>query len=103
MPELPTGGHSTRDIVFSADGKRLWVAVGSASNVDDPDTNKGEFHRANVLEYTPEGQFVRVYASAVPSGYAKARGARPHACSIMLREPLISTHARSSLIRARIG
>lgn len=28
-------GHSTRDIAFSADGKRLFVSVGSASNVAD--------------------------------------------------------------------
>ena len=29
---LPTGGHSTRNILFSKDGKKLYVAVGSASN-----------------------------------------------------------------------
>lgn len=32
VPELPTGGHSTRDIVFSPDGRRMLVSVGSASN-----------------------------------------------------------------------
>ena len=32
---IPRGGHSTRDVVFSKDGKRLFLAVGSASNVDD--------------------------------------------------------------------
>ena len=31
------------------------------SNVDDPDTTPAEFHRANILEYTPEGKFVKVY------------------------------------------
>jgi glucose/arabinose dehydrogenase len=65
VPDLPTGGHSTRDVVFSPDGKRMFVAVGSQSNVDDPDENKGEFHRANILEYTPDGQFVKVYASGI--------------------------------------
>jgi glucose/arabinose dehydrogenase len=65
VPELPTGGHSTRDVVFSQDGTRMFVAVGSQSNVDDPDENKGEFHRANILEYTPEGQYVDVYASGI--------------------------------------
>lgn len=30
---LPTGGHSTRDIAFSPDGSRLFVSVGSRSNV----------------------------------------------------------------------
>jgi glucose/arabinose dehydrogenase len=33
VPELPTGGHSTRDVVFSPDGKRMFVSVGSRSNV----------------------------------------------------------------------
>jgi glucose/arabinose dehydrogenase len=33
IAHLPTGGHSTRDIAFSADGRRLFVSVGSASNV----------------------------------------------------------------------
>lgn len=65
IPELPSGGHSTRDVVFSKDGKSLLVAVGSGSNVDDPDTHAGETHRANILEYTPEGKFVRVYASGI--------------------------------------
>jgi glucose/arabinose dehydrogenase len=65
VPELPAGGHSTRDIVFSKDGKQMFVAVGSGSNVDDPDTHPGETHRANILEYTPDGKFVRVYASGI--------------------------------------
>jgi glucose/arabinose dehydrogenase len=62
---IPRGGHSTRDVVFSKDGKRLFLAVGSASNVDDPDDHPTEFHRANILEYTPEGKFVAVYASGI--------------------------------------
>jgi glucose/arabinose dehydrogenase/cytochrome c2 len=33
IDELPSGGHFTRDIVFSADGKRMFLSVGSASNV----------------------------------------------------------------------
>ncbi|HXP88181.1 MAG TPA: sorbosone dehydrogenase family protein [Bryobacteraceae bacterium] len=65
IPELPTGGHSTRDIVFSKDGKQMLVAVGSGSNVDDPDTHPGEKNRANILEYTPDGKFVRVYAGGI--------------------------------------
>ena len=31
--DLPTGGHWTRDIAFSQDGTRMFVSVGSASNV----------------------------------------------------------------------
>jgi glucose/arabinose dehydrogenase len=72
IPELPAGGHSTRDVAFSQDGKRMFVAVGSRSNVDDPDTTPAETHRANVLEYTPEGKFVKVYGAGIrnPVGIA---------------------------------
>ena len=62
---LRGGGHWTRDIVFSKDGKRMFVSVGSHSNVDDPDTHPEEFHRADVLEFTPEGKFVKVYAYGI--------------------------------------
>jgi len=65
IPDLPSGGHSTRDLVFSKDGKQMLVAVGSGSNVDDPDTHRGEIRRANILEYTPEGKFVGIYASGI--------------------------------------
>ena len=62
---LAGGGHWTRDVAFSLDGKRMWISVGSGSNVDDPDTHPNEFHRADVLEYTPEGKFVKIYASGI--------------------------------------
>lgn len=55
---LPPGGHFTRNIVFSKDGKKLYVAVGSKANVgDSPD----ETDRADVLEYNPDGTGHRVY------------------------------------------
>ena len=63
--KLRGGGHWTRDIVFSKDGKRMFVSVGSHSNVDDTDTHPEEFHRADVLEFTPEGKFVKVYADGI--------------------------------------
>jgi glucose/arabinose dehydrogenase len=62
---LPGGGHWTRDLAFSNDGKHLYVSVGSFSNSDDPDTHFVERRRASILEYTPEGQFVRIYASGI--------------------------------------
>ena len=62
---LRGGGHWTRDLVFSKDGGKLFASVGSHSNVDDADTHPEEFHRADVLEYTPEGKFVKVYASGI--------------------------------------
>lgn len=33
IKDIPTGGHSTRDIAFSPDGKHLYLSVGSESNV----------------------------------------------------------------------
>jgi glucose/arabinose dehydrogenase len=41
------------------------VSVGSGSNIDDPDTTPREFHRADVLEYTPEGKFIEVWANGI--------------------------------------
>lgn len=66
IPEIPPGGgHWTRDLAFTPDGKTLFVSVGSRSNIDDPDVKKEEFHRANILEFTPEGKFVGIYASGI--------------------------------------
>jgi len=63
--QLTGGGHWTRDVAFSLDGTKLFLSVGSGSNVDDADTHPREFHRADVLEYTPEGKFVKVYATGI--------------------------------------
>ena len=49
-------------MIFSKDGTKLFASVGSHSNVDDSDTHPEEFHRADVLEFTPEGKFLKVYA-----------------------------------------
>src|ERR1017187_2386536 len=46
---LRGGGHWTRDLAFSSDGARLFISVGSHSNVDDTDNNPAEFHRADIL------------------------------------------------------
>ena len=62
---LRGGGHWTRDLVFSKDGTKLFASVGSHSNVDDADTHPEELHRADVLEFTPTGRFVKVYASGL--------------------------------------
>lgn len=73
ISNIPSGGgHWTRDLAFSLDGSKLFVAVGSRSNIDDPDTHPAEHHRANVLEFTPDGKFVKVYASGIrnPAGIA---------------------------------
>jgi len=59
---LRGGGHWTRDLAFSRDGKKLFVSVGSRSNVDDTDGNTAEYHRADILEFNPDGSGERVYA-----------------------------------------
>jgi glucose/arabinose dehydrogenase len=66
IADLPSGGgHWTRDIVFSPDGKQMFVAVGSASNADDPDTHPEEKNRADILAMNPDGSHVRVYAYGI--------------------------------------
>jgi len=63
--QLMGGGHWTRDVVFTKDDRYMLVSVGSASNIDNPDTHPREFHRADILEYTPEGKFIQVYAHGI--------------------------------------
>src|SRR5580700_3616873 len=63
--KLRGGGHWTRDLAFTLDGSKLLASVGSHSNVDDADTHPEEFHRADVLEFTPDGKFIEVYASGI--------------------------------------
>jgi glucose/arabinose dehydrogenase len=57
--QLRGGGHWTRDIVFSRDGKKMFVSVGSLSNVSD---DAREERRADVLEFNPDGSGERIYA-----------------------------------------
>jgi glucose/arabinose dehydrogenase len=62
--QLRGGGHWTRDIVFSADGKKMFVSVGSHSNVyENPKEN--EERRADILQYNPDGSGGRIYASGI--------------------------------------
>jgi glucose/arabinose dehydrogenase len=59
---LTGGGHWTRDIVFSKDAKKMFVSVGSLSNVSD---NAREKDRAAIHEYNPDGSGFRLYATGV--------------------------------------
>ena len=79
-----SGGHWTRDIGFSPDGRRMYVSVGSASNVGQEMAKKSvadakaygaahglgaawgpETDRADVLAFDPEGHGRRVYAAGI--------------------------------------
>ncbi len=78
------GGHVTRDIAFSNDGRRMFVSVGSASNdaeglpsmsqheIDAWQARKGigaawgfEENRADVLVFSPEGGDGNVFATGI--------------------------------------
>ena len=66
IADLPgPGGHNTRAVTFSQDGKKLFVAVGSGSNVDDPDTHPEEKNRADILSCDPNNCQLQVYASGI--------------------------------------
>jgi glucose/arabinose dehydrogenase len=65
IADLPAGGHDTRSVQFSPDGKKLFVAVGSESNVDDPDTHPQEKNRADILWCDPNNCHLQVYASGI--------------------------------------
>jgi glucose/arabinose dehydrogenase len=59
--DLPTGGHSTRNVLFNRAGTKMYLTVGSMSN-----NNAGEdCRRAAVLEFNPDGSGYRVFASGI--------------------------------------
>jgi glucose/arabinose dehydrogenase len=86
------GAHSTRDVVFSKDGKRMFISVGSGSNIAEemkkktPDEIKAwesehglgaawgpEANRADILVTDPEGhEPLRPYATGIRNGVGMA-------------------------------
>ena len=71
VAKLPTGGHSTRDVLFSPDGKKMYVSVGSASNVQDGLWGS-EKRRADILEFSPDGGGERPFATGLRNPVAMA-------------------------------
>jgi glucose/arabinose dehydrogenase len=84
VPHLPVRGHYTRDIAFSPDGSKMFVSVGSASNVGDGMGKLdpaalaawisqhplgaawgNESERADVLVFDPDGGNRRIYATGI--------------------------------------
>jgi len=70
--DLPAGGynnHWTRNLYAGADGKTLYVTVGSGSNIGENGA-ANEFHRADILQINPDGTGLRVFASGTrnPNG-----------------------------------
>jgi glucose/arabinose dehydrogenase len=69
VASLPSGGapdaeHWTRDIAFSRDGRKMYVSVGSMTNVDE-ENNPVERERAVIYEFNPDGSGRRIYASGI--------------------------------------
>ena len=72
--KLPSGGynnHWTRNVIASPDGRKLYVSVGSSSNVGENGT-EAESRRANVLQVNPDGSGEKVFAAGLrnPVGLA---------------------------------
>jgi len=77
--DLPAGGynnHWTRNIVFSPAGDKLYITVGSQTNVDEEGLDAMDPHRAAILECNPDGSGLRVFASGLrnPNGMDWAPG-----------------------------
>lgn len=66
--DLPAGGHDTRALAFSADGKHLFIGVGAESNIDTGEDPR----RAAVTICDPDGKNARLYATGLrnPVGLA---------------------------------
>lgn len=65
--ELPAGGynnHWTRNLLANADGSKIYVSVGSGSNVGENGMDK-EIRRAAILEINPDGTGEKIYADGI--------------------------------------
>ncbi len=60
IAELPTGGHSTRTVVVSPDAQKLYVSIGSASNVEEE-----PLPRASVQVMNLDGSEQQTFASGL--------------------------------------
>jgi glucose/arabinose dehydrogenase len=68
LMDLPHGGHWTRGLVFSADGKHLFISIGSESNINI----ESDSRRAAITICDPDGKNARLYATGLrnPSAIA---------------------------------
>ncbi|SHG92080.1 Glucose/arabinose dehydrogenase, beta-propeller fold [Flavobacterium frigidimaris] len=65
--ELPAGGynnHWTRNIIVNPEGTKIYVSVGSGSNVGENGMDK-EVRRADILEINPDGTGEKIYAAGL--------------------------------------
>jgi glucose/arabinose dehydrogenase len=64
LADLPGNGyhgHWTRNLLFSKDGKTLYVSVGSAGNVETGEDPR----RAAILTFNPDGTGMQIFASGL--------------------------------------
>ncbi|MBF9237017.1 sorbosone dehydrogenase family protein [Hymenobacter sp. BT683] len=64
---LPAGGynnHWTRNLLANADGSKIYVSVGSGSNVQE-NGPENEVRRANILQINPDGSGEKIYAAGL--------------------------------------
>jgi hypothetical protein len=120
VAELPSGaGHSTRDIVFTKDGKRMLVSVGSASN--DAEGSRGvaagdaksvlgagsgsESRRADVLSFHPDGTDPKIFATGIRNcvGLAVHSGTGDAYCSTNERDGFGDNLVPDYVTRVREG
>lgn len=65
--DLPAGGynnHWTRNLLGAKDGSKIYVSVGSGSNVAEHGLDN-EIRRANILQINPDGSGEKVFASGL--------------------------------------
>ena len=124
VPHLPTGGHYTRDVAFSPDGRTMYVSVGSGSNIGtemqrispaeaakwQADHPLGaawgeETQRADVLAFDPQGKNSRIYATGIRNcvGMAVAPGTGTVWCSTNERDGLGDNVPPDYITRVREG
>jgi glucose/arabinose dehydrogenase len=63
--DLPAGGHYTRNLIADPAGKKIYVAVGSTSNIDEDGADAKDPRRAAILEMNPDGSAMRVFAGGL--------------------------------------
>ena len=68
--DIPVGHHWTRNLVAGEDGRKIYVTVGSGSNIAEQGMAI-EKRRADILEIDPDGSHERIFAS----GLRNANGA----------------------------
>ena len=65
--DLPAGGynhHWTRNIIASPNNDKIYITVGSSSNVGEHGMEKEE-RRANIIEINPDGSGEKIYAAGL--------------------------------------